>query len=430
MAVKWEKTEPNAGVLEIEVEQERVASALDRAFRKAVQRVNVPGFRKGKVPRRIFEARFGLETLYQDALDILLPEAYSTAVQEAKLTPVERPVIDVVQMEAGKPLLFKATVVVKPEVTLGAYRDITYEDKEFAVTEEVVAQELENLRKGHAELRVLEDGQAEAGDLLVMDFAGYVDGEPFEGGEAENYQLELASGTFVPGFEEQLIGVQAGFDREITITFPEGYHVKSLAGKEAKFKVHVHDIKRKALPELDDEFAMDISEFETFDELKADLVRNLERQKEYEHDHYVGEAVLDKVVAEAVVDIPAPMIDHEIDVLVKEFESRLESQGIPLDAYREFTGASMEEIRNPLRDEARKRVKTALVLEAVANAEQIAVSESEVDLEVQKIADSAQMAFDQVKRMLMENDADLLGIKSQIQSRMVMEFLVSHSAHA
>ena len=430
MAVKWEKTEPNVGVLEIEVEEGRVTSALDRAFRKVVQRVNLPGFRKGKVPRRIFEARFGLESLYQEALDILLPEAYSMAVIEAKLDPVDRPVIDIVQMEAGKPLLFKATVIVKPEVILGDYKGITYEDKEFAVTDEVIAQELENLRKSHAELRVLEDGQAEPGDLLVMDFVGYVDGETFEGGEAENYQLELGSGTFVPGFEDQLIGIQAGFDREITITFPEEYHVKSLTGKEATFKIHVHDIKRKALPELDDEFAMDISEFETFEELKADLVRNLEHQKAHEHQHYVETAVLEKVVAAAEVDIPDPMIDQEIDAQVKEFESRLESQGIPLDAYQEFTGASMEEIRNQFRDEAKKRVKTALVIEAVVKAENNEVSETELDLEVQKIADSARMEFDSVKELLRKNDPGLLGLKSQILSRKAVEFLVDHSVHA
>ena len=430
MAVKWEKTEPNVGILEIEVEQERVASALDRAFKKAAQRVNVPGFRKGKVPRRIFEARFGLETLYQDALDILLPEAYSMAVLEAKLDPVDRPVIDIVQMEAGKPLLFKATVVVKPEVVLGEYKGVTYEDKEFVVTEEVIAQELENLRKSHAELRVLEDGQAESGDLLVMDFIGYVDGETFEGGEAENYQLELGSGTFVPGFEEQLIGIQAGFDRELTVTFPEEYHVKFLAGKEATFKVHVHDIKRKALPELDDEFAMDISEFETFEELKADLAHNLEHQKEHEHHHYVEATVLDKVVAAAEVDIPAPMINQEIDSQVKEFESRLEAQGIPLDAYQEFTGTAMDEIRAQFRDEAAKRVKTALVIEAVAKAENIAVTEPELDLEVQKIADSAQMDFDYVKQLLMDKDPGLPGLRSQIQSRRAVEFLIDHSVRA
>lgn len=430
MAVKWEKTEPNVGILEIEVEQERVASALDRAFKKVAQRVNVPGFRKGKVPRRIFEARFGLETLYQDALDILLPEAYSMAVLEAKLDPVDRPVIDIVQMEAGKPLLFKATVVVKPEVVLGEYKGVTYEDKEFVVTEEVIAQELENLRKSHAELRVLEDGQAESGDLLVMDFIGYVDGETFEGGEAENYQLELGSGTFVPGFEEQLIGIQAGFDRELTVTFPEEYHVKFLAGKEATFKVHVHDIKRKALPELDDEFAMDISEFETFEELKADLAHNLEHQKEHEHHHYVETTVLDKVVAAAEVDIPAPMINQEIDSQVKEFESRLEAQGIPLDAYQEFTGTAMDEIRAQFRDEAAKRVKTALVIEAVVKAENIAVTESELDLEVQKIADSAQMDFDYVKQLLMDKDPGLPGLRSQIQSRRAVEFLIDHSVRA
>ncbi len=430
MAVKWEKTEPNTGVLEVEVAAEKFSDALDQAFKKVVKTVSIPGFRKGKVPRKIFESRYGVESLYQDALDIVLPSAYSEAVFEAQLQPVDRPQIDVVQMEAGKPLLFKATVTLKPEVELGEYINVPFEDKAFDVTDEMLEEELQKLRTGHAELHVLEEGEAENGDLLVMDFVGFVNGEEFEGGEAENYQLELGSGTFVPGFEDQLIGVKAGEDREITITFPEEYHVKSLAGQEALFKVHVHDIKRKMLPVLDDDFAKDISEFETLDELKADLRHQLEHEAEHQHEHYIEDQIIAKVVENAKIEIPAVMIDDEIDVQVKEFGSRLEQQGIPLDAYQEFTGTTTDELRNQFREEAEHRVKSSLVLEAIAKQENILITEEEIDLELQKVADATQLEFNRVKEIVGSRDPDFVGIRSDILSRKTVQFLVERSTQA
>ncbi len=430
MAVKWEKTEPNTGVLEVEVAAEKFSNALDQAFKKVVKTVAIPGFRKGKVPRKIFESRYGVESLYQDALDIVLPSAYSEAVFEAQLQPVDRPQIDVVQMESGKPLLFKATVTLKPEVELGEYINVPFEDKAFDVTDEMLEDELQKLRNGHAELHVLEEGEAENGDLLVMDFIGYVNGEEFEGGEAENYQLELGSGTFVPGFEDQLIGIKAGEDREITITFPEDYHVKSLAGQEALFKVHVHDIKRKMLPELDDDFAKDISEFETLDEMKADLRHQLEHEAEHQHEHYIEDQIIAKVVENAKVDIPAVMIDDEIDVQVKEFGSRLEQQGIPLDAYQEFTGTTTDELRNQFREEAERRVKSSLVLEAIAKQENILITIEEIDLELQKVADATQLEFNRVKEIVGSRDPEFVGIRSDILSRKTVQFLVEHSTQA
>ncbi len=430
MAVKWEKTEPNTGVLEVEVAAEKFSDALDQAFKKVVKTVSIPGFRKGKVPRKIFESRYGVESLYQDALDIVLPSAYSEAVFEAQLQPVDRPQIDVVQMEAGKPLLFKATVTLKPEVELGEYINVPFEDKAFDVTDEMLEEELQKLRTGHAELHVLEEGEAENGDLLVMDFVGFVNGEEFEGGEAENYQLELGSGTFVPGFEDQLIGVKAGEDREITITFPEEYHVKSLAGQEALFKVHVHDIKRKMLPVLDDDFAKDISEFETLDELRADLRHQLEHEAEHQHEHYIEDQIIAKVVENAKIEIPAVMIDDEIDVQVKEFGSRLEQQGIPLDAYQEFTGTTTDELRNQFREEAEHRVKSSLVLEAIAKQENILITEEEIDLELQKVADATQLEFNRVKEIVGSRDPDFVGIRSDILSRKTVQFLVERSTQA
>lgn len=430
MAVKWEKTEPNTGVLEVEVTAEQFSDALDQAFKKVVKTVAMPGFRKGKVPRKIFESRYGVESLYQDALDLVVPNAYSAAVFEAQLVPVDRPKIDVVQVEAGKPLLFKATVTLKPEVTLGDYINIPFEDKTFEVTDEMLDEELQKLRSGHSELHVLEDGEAEVGDLLVMDFNGFVGGEEFEGGEAENYQLELGSGTFVPGFEDQLIGVKAGEDREVKITFPEEYHVKSLAGQDALFQIHVHDIKRKTLPELDDDFAKDISEFDTIEELKADVRHQLEHEAEHQHEHYIEDQIIAKVVENATVDIPAVMIEDEIDVQINEFGSRLEQQGIPLDAYQEFTGTTKDELRDQFRQEAERRVKSSLVLEAIAIKENISLVEQEIDLELQKVADATQLEFDRVKEIIGSRDPGFAGIKSDIVSRKTVQFLVERSTEA
>lgn len=425
MTAKWEKIEPNVGVLQVEVEADKVSMALDRAFRKVVQRVNVPGFRKGKVPRKIFEARFGIESLYQDALDILLPEAYSEAVTQTEIEPVDRPAIDDVEIEAGKPLRFSAKVTVKPEVKLGDYTTIVYADRSFAVTDEAVAEELERLRAGHAELRVVEDGEAQSGDLLVIDFKGFADGEPFEGGEAENYQLELGSGTFVGGFEDQLLGAKVGEERKVTVTFPDEYHVKSLRGKVAQFDVRVHDIKRRSLPELDDEFAKDISEFETFEELRADIVKNLEQRLAHEHEHYVNDAVVEEVVRRSEVDIPDVMIEHEIDQRLRDFAARLNQQGVPLDAYQEFTGTTTEELRAQFRDEAARQVKTALVLEAVAAAEHVEATDEDCDLELQKVADSAQLPLDRVRELMQSRDPGLVMLREQIKTRKTVELLAS-----
>jgi trigger factor len=271
MAVKWEKTEANVRVLEVEVDSDRFAEALDWAYRKVVKRVSVPGFRKGKVPRRLFEQRFGVEALYEEAVDYILPKAYDDAVKESGIFPVDRPDVSIVQIEKDKPFIFKATVTVKPEVQLGTYKNLEIEDKAFEIEENAVDEEVDRVRRAHAEINVLEEGEVESGDTVNIDFNGTVDGEAFEGGEAENYQLEIGSGLFVSGFEDQLVGMKPGEDREVTVTFPEDYHVKGLAGMEAKFQTKLHDIKRKVLRDLNDEFVQEISEFQTVDEFIADV---------------------------------------------------------------------------------------------------------------------------------------------------------------
>lgn len=427
MSVKWEKTEGNTGVLEVEVESQKVSEAIDKAFKKVVKQVNVPGFRKGKVPRKIFEQRFGVEALYEDALDILLPEAYSNAVEEAKIKPVARPQIDIVQIEQGKALIFKATVTVKPEVTLGDYKGLTVEQQDFEVKPEDVEAELQNLQKSHAEIVVLEDGEVQTDDMVILDFKGFVDGEAFEGGEAEKYQLEVGSGTFIPGFEDQLVGLKKGEDRDVNVSFPEEYHVATLAGKPVLFKVHLHEIKRKQLPELDDEFAKDISEFNTLDELKADLDKKLQEKAENDKKAFIEEQIIDKAVVNSTIDLPEAMIDNEIDFMLEDFKQRLQMQGIPYDAYLQFTGSSEEAVRSEMKENAEKRVRTRLVLEQIGKNENIEATEDDIHEEIAKIADSAKMDFNQVKQILESRDADFRGLRDDIVNRKTMAFLVDNS---
>jgi trigger factor len=427
MTAKWEKTEANVGVLEVEVASDRFTEALDVAFKQVVKRVNVPGFRKGKVPRKMFESRFGVESLYQDAVDYLLPRAYEDAVTEAGINPVDRPSVDVVQMEVGKPFIFKATVTVKPEVQLGDYKGVKVEDKAFEVTDETVTGELESLRKNHAEIDVVEDGAVESGDNVNIDFVGTVDGEVFEGGEAENYQLEIGSGMFIQGFEEQLVGMKSGEERDINVTFPEDYHVKGLASKGAVFHVTLHDIKRKSLRELTDEFVQEISEFQTVDEFVADLKQQLTSRKEQEHERYIEDEVVQAAVKACTVEVPQVMIDHEADHLVQNFAQQLQMQQIPLDAYLEFTGMTQEELRGQFSESAERSVQSGLVLDAIAEAESLDATEDDVDAELQKIAESANLEVDRVRQMLGARDPGLNSLRGDIRNRKTVAFLVEHS---
>jgi trigger factor len=427
MTVKWEKTEANVGVLEVEVDSDRFTEALDWAFKKVVKQVSIPGFRKGKVPRKMFESRFGVESLYQDAIDYILPQAYESAVQESGIQPVDRPSVDVVQVESGKAFVFKATVTVKPEVQLGDYQEIEVTDKAFDADEDALEKEIESVRANHAEINVVDDGEVQTGDAVNIDFLGTVDGEEFEGGEAENYQLEIGSGMFIQGFEEQLIGLKPGEERDITVTFPEDYHVKSLANKAAQFHVTLHDIKRKSLRDMDDEFVQEISDFETVDAFVEDLKKQLTDRKAAEHQNYIEEETVKAVVASATVDIPQAMIDHEADHLVGNFAQQLQMQQIPMDAYLEFTGMTHEELRAQFAESAEQSVRSALVLEAVAKQENIEVTEDELNAELQKIAESASLEVDRVREMLMMRDPGLQSMLADLQNRKTVAFLVEHS---
>ncbi|MEI4800088.1 trigger factor [Bacillus sp. NPDC077411] len=427
MAAKWEKLEGNVGVLTIEVDAKEVNNSLDAAFKKVVKTINVPGFRKGKMPRPLFEQRFGVESLYQDALDIILPKAYGEAIDETGIFPVAHPEIDIEKFEKGQNLIFTAKVTVKPEVKLGEYKGLTVEKMDATVTDEDVENELTSLQERQAELVVKEEGTVANGDTAVIDFEGFVDGEAFEGGKGENYSLAIGSGTFIPGFEEQLVGLKAGEQKDVEVSFPEEYHAAELAGKPATFKVTIHEIKVKELPALDDEFAKDANEeVATLDELKAKIRENLEVSKKQEAEHKVRDEVVEKASANAEIDIPEAMIETELDRMVREFEQRLSYQGMNLELYYQFTGTDEEKLKGQMKEDAAKRVTTNLVLEAIIKAENIEATDEEVNAEIEKMAEMYNMPVDAVKQAL----GNVEGVKEDLQVRKAVDFLVDNSKTA
>lgn len=426
MKATWEKIEKNLGVLEVEVEAERVAAALDKAFNKVVKKVNVPGFRKGKVPRAIFESRFGVESLYQDAIDILLPEVYTEAVDQTDIFPVDRPEVDVEQFAKGQPFKFKAKVTVKPEVQLGDYKGIEVPAADIAVTEEELNEELTRMQERHAELIVIDEEAAQNGDTVVLDFDGSVDGVPFEGGKAERYSLELGSNTFIPGFEEQVVGMATGDFKDVNVTFPETYHAEELAGKEAVFKVKVHEIKRKQLPELDDEFAKDVSEFDTLDEYKEDLKKQLQSRKEREAEAAREGVLVDKVGENAEVEIPEAMVQSEVQNMVRDFDNRLRAQGMNLEMFLGFSGQTIEDLQGQMKDDAEKRVRNNLVLEQIAKAEKIEATEEEINKELQDMADAYKRSPEEIRNILAANGS-LGSLREDVLLRKTIKFLIENA---
>ncbi|MGG4409473.1 trigger factor [Niallia taxi] len=424
MSAKWEALEGNRGVLTIELDAEKLNEGLDLAFKKVVKQVNIPGFRKGKIPRGMFEQRFGIESLYQDAIDILLPEAYANAIDEAGIEPVDRPEIDVEQIEKGKPVIFKATVTVKPEVTLGDYKGLEVEAVDTNVTDEDVDAEIKALQEKQAELVVKEEGKAELGDTVVIDFEGFQDGVAFEGGTAENFSLELGSGQFIPGFEEQLVGLASGESKEVEVSFPEEYHAAELAGKPATFKVTVQEIKGKELPELDDEFAKDVdAEAETLAELKEKIKIRLEADRKHQAEHAVRDTVVEKAAANATIDVPSAMVDTEIDRMMNEFEQRLQMQGMNLELYFQFSGQDEAALKEQMQEDAAQRVRVNLTLEAIVNAENITVSEEEVTAELDKMAEMYNMGTDAIKQAL----GGVENLQMDLKIRKAIDFLVENS---
>lgn len=425
MTATWEKKEGNQGLLTIEVEADKFKDALDQAFKKVVKDVQLPGFRKGRIPRGMFEQRFGVESLYQDAVDIILPESYAAAIDETGISPVDQPEIDITQIEKGSNLIFTATVTVKPEVTLGDYKGLEVEAVSVDVTDEDVTEDLENQRQSLAELVVKEEGTIENGDTVIMDFEGFVDGTPFEGGAAENHSLEIGSGSFIPGFEEQLIGKATGDESDVEVTFPDEYHAEELAGKVATFKVNIHEIKAKELPELDDEFAKDVDdEVESLDQLKEKIKTRLTEQKQTEAENNKRESLIEQASETVVVEIPEAMVTTEMDRMLREFEQKLQGQGMTLDMYYQFSGHDESALKEQMSVDAGKRVKTNLTLEAISDAENLEVTEEDINAELKTMAEMYQMEIEQLTQMLGGNtDA----IKEDMKFKKAIDFLAEHS---
>lgn len=425
MKASWGKIEDekNKGVLQVEVEVEKVKDALDLAFKKVVKNINVPGFRKGKVPRQIFESRFGVEVLYNDALDIILPTAFADAVKETGISPVDRPNIEIDQFEKDKPLLFKATVIVKPEVELGEYKGIEVTKKDFTVKDEEIDKELEQLQNRHAEIVIVEEGTVEQGNVAVIDFEGFLDGVAFEGGKGTMYSLEIGSGSFIPGFEEQIIGMSKDEEKEIIVKFPEDYNNKDLAGKETTFKIKLHEIKRKQIPELNDEFAKDV-DFETLEELKEDIRQKLEKKAEQEKDNYYKEEVIKKVTDNATLDIPEVMVANEIEKMIKDFDQQLIYQGMNLELYLQYVGMNEDSLKEQFRNDATTRVKSDLVIEAIGKEEKIEVSEEEVEVEIKRISELYNRDIEEIRKILCSNDEGIERVKADIKFKKTIDFLI------
>ncbi len=389
MSVKWEKEEgTNNGKLTFEIEPAKIKEGLDTAFNRVKKTLNVPGFRKGKVPRQIFNKMFGEESLYQDALNAVLPEAYANAVAESNIKPVAQPEIDVESMEKDSTWVLTAKVTVEPEVKLGQYKDLEVKARSTEVTDEEVDAEIKKLQEQQAELVLKEDQPAAEGDTVVIDFEGKVDGVAFDGGKGENYSLELGSNTFIPGFEDQLVGHKAGETVEVNVTFPEEYHAEDLKGKDAVFETTIHEVKTKELPELDDEFAKDVDEeVDTLVELKAKTRERLEAQKQNAAKEAIQEEVIDKAVENAEIgEIPGAMIEEDVHRQMDQYLAGLQQQGISADMYYKLTGSSEEDLHKQFESGAQKRVKTSLVLEAIVAAEDIKASEEEINAEIKELA--------------------------------------------
>ncbi|WP_418790765.1 trigger factor [Phosphitispora sp. TUW77] len=386
MKVNMEKIEKNIVALEIEVEQSKIQEATEKAYKKIVKKISIPGFRKGKAPRVLVEKHVGKDYINEEALDTVVPQEYYEAIKETNIQPIDKPKIDIVQFEEGKPFIFKATVEVKPEVELGQYIGIEVERKEDEITDIEVNAELERLRNRHAQLVNIEEGAAEEKDSVIIDFEGFIDNEPFQGGTGTDYSLELGSGTFIPGFEEKLIGAKVGEVRDVEVKFPDDYHSVELAGKDALFKVTVKGIKRKELADLDDEFAKDVSEFETLEELKNDIMNRLKEVAEKQALTRLQDELVQKIVENCNVEVPDLLIEQRIDGMLQGFSQRLSMQGLSMEDFLKHTDNDIDAIRSEYRSSAEKAVKTDLILEAIAHKENIMVFDEEVDARVAEMA--------------------------------------------
>ena len=425
MSLQVEKLEKNMAKLTIEVSAEEFEKAIQAAYLKQRKNISVPGFRKGKVPRQMIEKMYGVGIFYEDAANSLIPDAYAKAYDESELEIVSQPSIDVVQIEKGKPFIFTAEVATKPEVTLGEYKGLKVDKGSNRVTAKEVDAKLEEEQKKNARTVAVLDRAVQDGDEVVLDFEGFVDGVAFEGGKGENYPLTIGSGAFIPGFEEQLIGVEAEKEVEVNVTFPEEYHAADLAGKAATFKCTVHEIKVKELPELDDDFAAEVSEFDTLDEYKADIKAKIKEQKIADGNRQKEDQAVEKAVANATMDIPEAMIETQVRQQFEDMSYRMQSQGLTMEQYFQFTGLTEEKMMEELRPTAIKKIETRLVLEAIVKAESIEISEEKFEAELVKMAETYQMEVAKLKELLGENEKKQM--KQDMAVQEAVTFLVENA---
>lgn len=425
MSLQVEKLEGNMAKLTIEVPAEELEKAINNVFQKQKKNISIPGFRKGKVPRQMIEKMYGKEVFYEDAANELIPTAYEKAYDECEEEIVSSPRISVVQLEAGKTFVFTAEVALKPEVELGQYKGIKVDKVEAVVTDEEVQAELEKERERNSRTISVTDRAVKSGDQTVIDFEGFQDGVAFEGGKGENYPLTIGSGTFIPGFEDQLIGKNIGEAVEVNVTFPESYQAENLAGKPAVFKVEIKEIKEKQLPELDDEFAAEVSEFDTLDEYKADVRANLLKKKEADIKNAKENAVIEAIIAGAKMDIPEAMLETRQRQMVDEFAQRLQMQGLSVEQYFQFTGLNHDKLLEQVKPQAEQKIKSRLVLEAVVKAENIAATEEDFEKEIASMAETYKMEADKVKEMLGEGGKEQ--IMEDIAINKAVEFVVDNA---
>lgn len=419
------KKEGNVVEFTIEIPEADFEKAVQKSYLKNRGKFNIPGFRKGKVPRKIIEMNYGVEMFYEDAINIVLPEAYNNAIEELNLHPVDQPNVDIEELEKGKPVLVKIDVVVKPEVELGEYKGIEVEKIEYNVTEEIVEDELKSVQEMNARITDAGDRAVKQGDVLTIDFAGFIDDEAFEGGTAEGHELEIGSNQFIPGFEDQLVGKNKGEEVDVVVTFPEEYHEESLKGKEATFKVTIHEIKEKELPELDDEFAKDVSEFDTLEEYKNSIREKLEEEYSSKEKAENENNVIDAVIDASKVDIPEAMIESQLQTEVGEFDYKMRSQGLNLEQYLQITGSTEENLKDQLRPMAEKRVRGDLVLEAIAEKENIEVKEEDIDSKLEEMAETYKQENKEkfIKDM---KKGDLSFLETAIKNQKVIDLLIEN----
>lgn len=411
------KIEKNKYELEISVDKDKFEDAVSKVFKREQKRISVPGFRKGKAPRTIIEKYYGEGVFYEDAINMLYPSEYEAAVKEAGIEPVDRASVEV--LSVGKDgLEFKATVTVKPEVELGEYKGIKAVKKIYKVTDDEVEHELSHVQERNARILSVEDRAAQNGDIVVIDYEGFVDNVPFEGGKAEKQNLELGSKTFIPGFEDQIVGHNIGDEFDVNVTFPEEYHAKELAGKAAVFKVKLHEIKTRELPALDDEFAKDVSEFDTLDEYKADIKKHIQEAKDRRAANDVEDAIIDQIIAGMKAEIPEVMFENSIDNMVNDFAYRLQMQGLNLDTYLQYTGMDMDSFRKTFREQAERQVKIRLALEKIAELEKLEASAEDLENEYKKIADQYKIDVEKVKSAIKEED-----VKKDILMNKAIDFV-------